>query len=174
MGQYSLSGLAMLGSLGFEAGESTTTPGSIFGDDEDAAEVARRSAQCRARGGVCRNITTHPVQANEQMVRGLCTGPSNIVCVIPRAPAPTPGGGTGPRPGSGGGGSRPAPPIVPAPAFEPGIPGQMDWGSVVLVGGSVLFLGAVFFAVVKKRRAQRAQMAVANRRRRRRNRRSRV
>lgn len=116
------------------------------------------SDACRARGGVCRDINAMPIRGNEQIVRGLCAGASNIVCVVPRSSS---SGG-----GGGGGGGSPAPDTGGAPAFAPGIPGQMDWGSWVLVGGSVLFLGAVVFAMVKKRRAQRAQMAVANGRRR--------
>lgn len=121
-------------------------------DTSSASGTVGTSDACRARGGVCRDINRNPVQANEQIVRGLCTGPSNIVCVVPRR-----GGGTGGGSPSPGGGAAP-PPITP-PGTEAG---AFPWDKAILIGGASLFVLALVFTVVKKRRQARQLHALAS------------
>ena len=121
----------------------------IEGSGGSGGAIATSDA-CRARGGVCRDINAQPVRANEEVIRGLCTGPSNIVCVIPRR-ASTGGGGGG---SSGGGTPSPVSPVV-----DRG--GSFDIGKAVLIGGASLFALALIITLVKKKRASSSMRAAA-------------
>lgn len=138
--------------------------GALFdSEDEDAQTRAQReatgNARCYARAGVCRDITREPPTRFDTVVRGLCSGPANIVCVIPGG-ALRPGGPPAPAPTPRPSGGAPAPgtPLPPPPPAAP----TPDWGQYVLIGGAVALGAAVLLVLAKTVKSRRMARAVAS------------
>lgn len=181
--------LAAFREAGGRAGDSTLAPAygarPVGGSPPEARPSApspsetrppriETSAACRARGGVCRDINAHPVQANEAIVRGICSGPANVVCVVSRASAPAPSGDGTRRPSGETrppGGTRPPPGGRDAGAAAPPVWGgaggeEVDWGKVVLWGGvaAIGLTGVLLIArYFKQKRAAKSLQAAGAR-----------